>query len=69
VVAGSHNMKTTVLSLNPESPLLEHLEKMENAENIATGWEIIQYRLNLLLDCREKVLKESNQYLGELIEE
>jgi signal transduction histidine kinase/CheY-like chemotaxis protein len=66
LVAGSHNMKTTVLSLNPNSPLLEHLEKMENAENIATGWEIIQYRLTLLLECREKVLNEANQYMKEL---
>jgi len=66
VVECSHNMKTTVLSLNKTSPLLEHLETMENAENNAAGWEIIQYRMKILLDCCENVLKEVNQYLAHL---
>ena len=59
-------MKTTILSLNRAAPLLEHLEAMENAENKATGWEIIQYRMKVLLDSKEHVLKEVNQYLEEL---
>jgi signal transduction histidine kinase/CheY-like chemotaxis protein len=66
VVQYSHNMKTTVLTLNRDAPLMEHLEAMENAENKATGWEIIQYRMKVLADSRESVLEEVNGYLKEL---
>jgi signal transduction histidine kinase/response regulator of citrate/malate metabolism len=67
-VGCSHNMKTTVSSLNKTSPLLEHLENIENAENNAMGWEMIQYRMKMLLDCRASVLKEANFYINQLSE-
>lgn len=66
VVQYSHNMKTTVLSLHTDSPLLEHLDAMENAENQATGWEIIQYRMKLLINCKYDILNDVKTYQGEI---
>jgi signal transduction histidine kinase/CheY-like chemotaxis protein len=59
VKAQSHHMKTTVATINKNSPLLPHLEYMESAVNDTASWEIIQFKLNWLLQTKDQVMAEA----------
>lgn len=61
-----HFMKTTVCSVNSQSPLLFCLEAIENADNSETGWNIILYNFKVLEKQQEKVMQQAERILNAL---
>jgi CheY-like chemotaxis protein len=66
VVKQSHNMKTTVTYVNNNTPMLEYLSKIETAQNIPTGWEIIQHSMNRLLENKDQAIDEATHCLQKI---
>ncbi len=58
-----HHMKTTVSSMNDQSPLIHSLMAIENASDSETGWNILNYNYDMLLKSREKVLEEAKKLI------
>lgn len=62
----SHHIKTTLGSMNAQSPLLVHLNAMENADGSITGWNIIEYNINVIFNTKDEVLNEAKLLLAEI---
>jgi signal transduction histidine kinase/DNA-binding response OmpR family regulator len=54
-----HHMKTTVSSVNNESPLVPSLEAIENANDSETGWNIVNYNYDFLSKTKTEVLVQA----------
>lgn len=44
----SHHLKTTLSTVNKQSPLLAYLEELERAEDNTAGWQTVEHILHLL---------------------
>jgi signal transduction histidine kinase/DNA-binding NarL/FixJ family response regulator len=62
----SHNMKTTISTLNNESLILADLEAMEGFENNASNWVIIDHKINMLIQYKDDLLKEADNIIQTL---
>jgi CheY-like chemotaxis protein len=59
-----HHMKTTVNSVNNESPLAPSLEAIESAGDSETGWNIIHYNYAFLDKTKEQVLAQAEKVVN-----
>jgi signal transduction histidine kinase/DNA-binding response OmpR family regulator len=61
-----HHMKTTVNSVNNESPLAPSLEAIENAADSETGWNIIAYNYAFLDQTKAEVIAQAEKVINEI---
>lgn len=59
-----HHMKTTVSSVNNESPLAPCLEAIENANDSETGWNIVSYNFDFLNKTKREVLVQAEKVMN-----
>ncbi len=59
-----HHMKTTVNSVNNESPLAPCLDAIENASDSETGWNIVNYNFEFLYKTKTEVLVQAEKVMN-----